>query len=80
MTHTLFFLFGLSIYAISLINPLRASSVPALYDRADMSLAEAPSYSLAKRSSSSKSTKESAGGAAEEIINFMQVIMEGGIQ
>ncbi|KAJ9105635.1 hypothetical protein QFC20_004315 [Naganishia adeliensis] len=44
-----------------------------------MSLAETPSYSLAKRSSSSKSTKESAGGAAEEIINFMQVIMEGGI-
>lgn len=62
------------------MKPLRASSIPGPYDPVDMSLAEVPSYSLAKRASSSKSTKESAGGAAEEIINFMQVIMEGGIQ
>jgi hypothetical protein len=80
MTRSFFFLLGLLTYAISLLNYSSATSVPATYDSVDLSLTETTPYSLAKRSTSSKSTKTSAGGVAEEIINFMQVIMEGGIQ
>lgn len=74
-------LLGVCIYALSLITPLFAGALPAV--------SHTPSYSLERRlfdsdSASSSSPRSSNGkstaGTAEEIIDFMQVIMEGGIQ
>lgn len=78
MTRSFFPLLGFAIYAFSLIVPLWASALP--YDSLDVSLPPPPSYGLEKRSSASKSKASASGGVAEEIIDFMQVIMEGGIQ
>lgn len=81
MTRSFLFLLGTLMSAISLLNFSCATSVPTIYESLDLPIHETKTpYSLAKRSTSSKSTKQSAGGVAEEIIDFMQVIMEGGIQ
>lgn len=81
MTRSFPMLLGICIYALSLITPLFAGALPAD--------SHTPSYNRERRlfdsdsasnSSSRSSSEKSAAGTAEEIIDFMQVIMEGGIQ